>query len=157
MSGSLQLLELKIPPPAVALSLAGLMWGLSSMPPVLDMPEFIRVAAAITLALVGIGISLAGVISFRLARTTVNPMKPETTSSLVHSGIYKTTRNPMYVGMLFVLVAWAVFLASAWALLGPVAFVLYINRFQIVPEERVLLAKFGADYTTYKSRVRRWL
>ena len=157
MSGSLQILELKIPPPAVALSLAGLMWALSSIPPVLDVPEFMRVAAAITLALVGIGISLAGVISFRLARTTVNPMKPETTSSLVHSGIYKTTRNPMYVGVLLVLVAWAVFLFSAWALLGPVAFVLYINRFQITPEERVLLAMFGADYATYKSRVRRWL
>ena len=63
----------------------------------------------------------------------------------------------MYVGMLFALVAWAIFLSSVWALLGPVAFVLYINRFQIEPEERVLTAMFGADYAKYKSAVRRWL
>lgn len=63
----------------------------------------------------------------------------------------------MYAGLFFVLVAWAVFLSSAWALLGPVAFVLYINRFQIVPEERVLAALFGASYTAYTSHVRRWM
>ena len=63
----------------------------------------------------------------------------------------------MYLGLFFVLVAWAVFLSSAWALLGPLAFVLYINRFQIEPEERVLSAMFGLDYAAYKSRVRRWL
>ena len=150
-------LELKIPPPAVAGIIAGLMWGVSLIAPLLEVPVFMRVAAAITIALAGSSISLAGVIAFRRARTTVNPMKPENTSSLVCSGIYKATRNPMYVGVLFVLLAWAVFLSSAWALLGPVAFVLYINRFQIAPEERVLLGRFGADYSAYKSRVRRWL
>jgi protein-S-isoprenylcysteine O-methyltransferase Ste14 len=63
----------------------------------------------------------------------------------------------MYVGLLFVLVAWAVFLSSAWALLGPLVFVLYMNQFQIAPEERVLSGMFGTDYTAYKARVRRWL
>ncbi|HEV8646728.1 MAG TPA: isoprenylcysteine carboxylmethyltransferase family protein [Burkholderiales bacterium] len=150
-------LELKIPPPAVAVLLAGAMWGISLVAPLLEVSAFIRVAAAATIALIGGGFSLAGVISFRRARTTVNPMKPETTSSLVCSGIYRLTRNPMYVGLLFVLVAWAVFLSSAWALLGPLAFVLYINRFQIAPEERVLSAMFGTRYSAYKSRVRRWL
>lgn len=153
----MQALELKIPPPAVALLMAGAMWGISLVAPLLEVPAFIRVAAAVTIALVGSGFSLAGVISFRRARTTVNPMKPETTSSLVCSGIYRVTRNPMYVGLLLVLVGWAVFLSSAWALLGPLAFVLYINRFQIAPEERVLSAMFGAGYSAYKSRVRRWL
>jgi len=153
----MQSLELKIPPPAVALIIASIMWGVSLIAPVLEVPALMRVVVAVTIAMAGVGVSLAGVIAFRRARTTVNPMKPETTSSLVCSGIYKATRNPMYVGVLFVLVAWAVFLSSAWALLGPVAFVLYINRFQIVPEERVLLAMFGADYSGYKSKVRRWL
>jgi protein-S-isoprenylcysteine O-methyltransferase Ste14 len=150
-------LELKIPPPAVAVLIAGAMWGISLVAPLLEVPAFIRVVAALTIALAGGGFSLAGVISFRRARTTVNPMKPETTSSLVCSGIYRVSRNPMYVGLLFVLVAWAVFLSSAWALLGPLAFVLYINRLQIAPEERVLSAMFGTDYSAYKSRVRRWL
>ena len=153
----MQALELKIPPPAVAVLLAGAMWGISLVAPLFEVPAFIRVAAAVTIALAGGGFSLAGVISFRRARTTVNPMKPETTSSLVCSGIYGVTRNPMYVGLLLVLVAWAVFLSSAWALLGPLAFVLYINRFQIAPEERVLSAIFGTGYSAYKSRVRRWL
>jgi protein-S-isoprenylcysteine O-methyltransferase Ste14 len=153
----MQALELKIPPPAVAALMAGAMWGISLVAPLLEVPAFIRIAAAVTIALAGGGFGLAGVISFRRARTTVNPTKPETTSSLVCSGIYRVTRNPMYAGVLFVLVAWAVFLSSAWALLGPLAFVLYMNRFQIAPEERVLSAMFGTGYSAYKSRVRRWL
>ena len=153
----MQALELKIPPPAVAALIAGAMWGISLVAPLLEMPAFFRIAAAVTIALVGVSFSLAGVISFRRAGTTVNPMKPETTSSLVCSGIYRVSRNPMYVGLLFILVAWAVFLSSAWALLGPLAFVLYINRFQITPEERMLSAMFGAGYSAYKSSVRRWL
>ena len=153
----MQALELKIPPPAVALLIAGAMWGISLLAPLLEVPAFIRVAAAITIALAGAGFALAGVISFRRARTTVNPMKPETTSALVCSGIYTVTRNPMYAGLLFVLVAWVVFLSSAWVLPGPLAFVLYMNRFQIAPEERVLSAMFGAGYSAYISRVRRWL
>jgi len=153
----MQALELKIPPPAVAVLMAGAMWGISLVAPLLEVPTLIRVAAAATIALAGVGFSLAGIISFRRARTTVNPMKPETTTSLVCSGIYRVTRNPMYVGLLFVLVAWAVFLSSAWALLGPLAFVLYLNQFQIAPEERVLSAMFGTSYSAYKSRVRQWL
>ena len=95
-------------------------------------------------------ISLAGIVSFRRAKTTVNPLKPESTASLVTAGIDRFTRNPMYLGLLFVLLAWAVFLSSAWALVGPIAFVLYINRFQIVPEERVMATMFGVSYSEYK-------
>lgn len=153
----IQSLELKIPPPAVAALLAGAMWGIASVTPLLEVPAFMRITVAAIIALTGAGISLAGVIAFRRAHTTVNPMKPEATSALVCSGIYKATRNPMYVGVLFVLCAWAVFLSSVWALLGPLFFVLYISRFQIAPEERVLLNKFGAEYSAYQSRVRRWL
>ncbi len=150
-------LELKIPPPAVAMLIAGAMWGISLVAPLLEVPAIIRVAAALAIALAGGGFSLAGVISFRRAGTTVNPMKPETTSALVCSGIYQATRNPMYAGLLFVLVAWAVFLSSPCALLGPLAFVLYINRFQIAPEERALSSKFGKEYAAYKQSARRWL
>ena len=153
----MQALELKIPPPAVGVLIAGAMWGISLVAPLFELPAFIRIGAAVTIALVGGGFSLAGVVSFRRARTTVNPMKPETTSSLVCSGVYRVTRNPMYVGLLFVLVAWAVFLSSAWALFGPLVFAFYMNRFQITPEERVLSAMFGTEYSAYKSRVRRWL
>lgn len=150
-------LELKIPPPAVALLAAIAMWAISRSTPLLEVPGNIRLLAAGTLASVGIALAVAGVVTFWRAGTTIHPHRPQETSALVSSGIYRITRNPMYVGLLFVLVAWAVILSSAWSLVGPFAFVLYISRFQIIPEERVLSAKFGEAYDSYKARVRRWL
>jgi protein-S-isoprenylcysteine O-methyltransferase Ste14 len=150
-------LELKIPPPAALLVVAGAMWGVSLAGPSFGLGDPMRDVVAGTVGLVGAGIDLFSAISFRLARTTVNPMRPEKSSALVTSGAYRFSRNPMYVGLVFVLVAWAVFLGSAWALAGPLAFALYIDRFQIAPEERVLAATFGAAYVAYKSSVRRWL
>jgi len=109
------------------------------------------------MALTGIAIAIAGVVEFRRAQTTVNPLKPQATSRLVTSGIYRFTRNPMYLGFCMGLVASAVFLSSAWALLGPLAFVVYITRFQIAPEERALAGLFGDAFTDYQGRVRRWV
>jgi len=153
----MQALELKIPPPAVVALIAVAMWGISALAPSIEMSAVIRIVVAVLIVVAGGVFSIAGIIAFRLASTTINPLKPDTTTALVRTGIYRITRNPMYVGLLFVLVAWSIFLASAWTLLGPLAFVLYMNRFQIAPEERVLAAKFGTVYATYKSTVRRWL
>lgn len=153
----MQCLELKIPPPAVAAVAALAMWGVSLISPMLQVPALTRVAAAIAVALIGACFAVGGGISFRRAKTTSNPKKPEAVSALVISGFYRMTRNPMYLGVAIVLVAWAIALSCAWALLGPLAFVLYIDRFQIAPEERVLAALFGAEYSAYQSRVRRWL
>ena len=150
-------LELKVPPPIVALVIAIAMWFLSRLPPWPEVLPVARMLAAVGLAAVGAAFSLSGVLAFRRARTTVNPLKPESASSLVSSGVYKVTRNPMYVGMFFLLLAWAAFLWSAWSLLGLLGFVAYISRFQIVPEERVLAGLFGAEYAKYKECVRRWL
>jgi len=150
-------LELKIPPPLVALSAAIAMWSVASFVPLPELPPMIRKSVAIAMALAGGAFDIAGALSFRRARTTINPMKPYSTTALVSSGVYRITRNPMYVGLLFVLVSWAVFLSSAWALLGPLAFCLYIGRFQIAPEERVLSELFGNEYLAYKAKVRRWL
>ena len=150
-------LELKIPPPAVAVLVAAAMWALSRLTPSLQVSTGIRLSLALAVALAGIGFSAAAVISFRRAKTTLNPTKPQLTSSLVSSGIYTITRNPMYVGLLLVLIALALFLSSAWAFVGPAAYFLYIGRFQIAPEERALTAQFGAEYTAYLSKVRRWL
>ena len=150
-------LELLIPPPVVALIVAAAMWGVSLIAPSFELPSSIRLASATALAVVGVLFDLAGIISFLRARTTINPMKPARSSSLVCSGVYRVTRNPMYLGLLLILVAWAVFLSSVWTLFGPLAFVLYMNRFQIVPEEKVLSATFGDSYSAYTSKVRRWL
>ena len=150
-------LELKVPPPLVALLIAAAMWGISLATPLADVPARIRLGAAIAIALAGVATAISGVAAFRRAKTTVNPLKPETSSSLVTSGIYRLTRNPMYVGLALVLIAWAVFLSSAWTFPGPLAFALYITRFQIMPEERVLLGMFGETYSAYQAKVRRWL
>ena len=150
-------LELRVPPPLVALLIAAAMWWLSLLPPSFEPPALSRVVAAIGLAAVGAAFSLSGVFAFRRARTTVNPLKPSSASSLVSGGVYKVTRNPMYVGMLFLLLAWATFLWSVWSVLGALLFAAYITRYQIVPEERALTALFGAEYATYRARVRQWL
>ena len=150
-------LELKVPPPLVALAVALAMWMVSTVTPAIAVDFLIRAIVAVGVALLGGAIGAAGNIAFRLAKTTVNPMKPEKASSLVTVGIYRFTRNPMYVGLLLVLVGWQVFLAAPWALVGPLAFAAYITRFQITPEERVLASLFGAAYGHYKARVRRWL
>ncbi len=149
-------LELKIPPPALGLLLGAAMWWIASVTPkLMALPDPANVATVI--ALVGVSFDIAGILFFRRARTTVNPLRPANTTALVSSGVYRITRNPMYVGMLFILIAWAVYLASAWTLLGPLAFVLYMNRFQIGPEEKVLEGLFGEAYARYKMKVRRWL
>lgn len=150
-------LEVMVPPPALAAVVALAMWGVSLVAPLLQMPAALRLSACTAFAIVALVFSVAGIVAFRRARTTINPTKPEATSSLVSSGIYRVTRNPMYVGLLFVLVAWAVFRSSAWALLGPLVFLLYIGRFQIAPEERALSKLFGSEYAAYQARVRRWL
>jgi protein-S-isoprenylcysteine O-methyltransferase Ste14 len=149
-------LEHRIPPPVVGAAIALAMWSVSTLPPVVAVPWVVRLAMAITLALAGVCFDLLGLVAFHRSRTTVNPLRPDKAAALVTGGVYDVTRNPMYVGMVFLLLAWSVYLASVWSLAGPVAFVAYITRFQIVPEERVLRAKF-ADFETYASRVRRWL
>ena len=151
-------LELRIPPPIVTVIVAAAMGTITLAAPTADKPALlVRLALTIVIALAGVATGVSGVVAFRRARTTPNPLKPETASTLVSTGVYRLTRNPMYVGLALVLVAWGVFLYSAWASLGPVAFVLYITRFQIIPEERVLAGLFGADYAAYRAKVRRWL
>ena len=150
-------LELKIPPPIVALLIAAAMWAVSLVTPAADVPVHLRLVATIMIALAGVVIAIAGVVAFHRAKTTVNPLKPGTSTALVTSGIYRFTRNPMYVGLAFALVAWAVFLSCAWDLLGPLIFAIYMTRFQITPEERVLSGIFGSTYSEYQTRVRRWL
>lgn len=150
-------LELRIPPPVVGLVLAAGMWAIAHVSLILPWSPILRLSAAATVAVVGVAVVLGGVWSFRRARTTVNPLRPEKTAALVSTGVYSFTRNPMYVGMALVLLAWAIYLSALASLVGPVLFVAYITRFQIVPEERVLDDLFGAAFAEYKRRVRRWL
>lgn len=150
-------LELKIPPVALFLLCGGGMWLLVSVAPALslDIPaRRLFVAAAMA---AGIGAGLAGILAFRAARTTVDPRYPDKASSVVRTGIYRWTRNPMYLALLLMLLGWAIYLANPLGFIGLPAFVLYMNRFQIRPEERALEEIFGPEYRAYLNEVRRWI
>jgi len=153
----MQALELKIPPLAVVLIVAAAMWLASTLMPSLSLAIPWRLAIAASLAGMGLALAATGVLAFRSASTTVNPTTPEATSTVVASGIYRFSRNPMYAGMLFILAGWAIFLANLLPLVFLPMFVAYMNRFQIGPEERALSARFGSEYESYLRSVRRWL
>jgi protein-S-isoprenylcysteine O-methyltransferase Ste14 len=150
-------LEARIPPPIVAATIALLMWLAAPATARLLAAPSLRLTLGLVIALLGGIIAVAGTVAFGRARTTVNPLKPEQASALVTGGIYRATRNPMYVGMALVLAGFAAWLWWWPALLGPATFIAYITRFQILPEERALGASFGAEFAAYRRRVRRWL
>lgn len=150
-------LENRIPPPLVFLATAGAMaWAATELPPSgLGGPVAWALGAALLLLA-----ALSGppaVRGFLRAGTTIDPVAIQRAAVLVTGGVYRWTRNPMYLAMAALLGAIAAFLAQPWLLLGPACFMLYITRFQIMPEERVLQARFGADYAAYRARVRRWV
>ncbi|MDF0643957.1 MAG: isoprenylcysteine carboxylmethyltransferase family protein [Nitrospira sp.] len=149
-------LELKVPPLALVFLFGAVMRLVSAYSAfTLSLPW--RAAFARTVFTVGLAIAIAGVLAFRRAKTTVNPLTPDATTAMVTSGIYRFTRNPMYLGFLLVLAGWAVYLSDLLAFALLPLFVWYMNRFQIVPEERALSAKFPEAFTAYKRSVRRWL
>ena len=152
-------LELKIPPPLVAAAVAGCMYAAAVLlpAPVLALPPGVRVGMALALAAVGAGFDVAGLWAFRKARTTVNPLTPHRSVAVVSTGVYRFTRNPMYLGLLLTLLGVAAWLAHPLALLCAAAFVVALTHLQIKPEERILKALFGALYEDYVRRVRRWL
>jgi protein-S-isoprenylcysteine O-methyltransferase Ste14 len=150
-------LELRIPPPVVALLLAAAMWWLAAHGAGLPMPADASKGMMAIFLILGLTFDLAALAIFLSARTTINPLQARRTSVLVMHGVYRITRNPMYVGLAFNLSAWAMYLAAWLPLAGPLLFVAYISRFQIAPEERILARLFGDDYHDYTRRVRRWL
>nr|WP_203301217.1 isoprenylcysteine carboxylmethyltransferase family protein [Marinobacter sediminum] len=133
------------------------MWAISGIAPNLyfSIPGVAWWSAG--LAVVGIGIAILGVLRFRAAGTTVDPRVPDQSANLVVSGVYRYSRNPMYFGFFLALCAWGLYLGSVVSLLFLPGFIAYINRFQIVPEERFMHDQFGEVYDKYRSEVRRWI
>jgi protein-S-isoprenylcysteine O-methyltransferase Ste14 len=153
----LSALELKIPPVAVTVLFAMAMWLLARVTPGVALAWELRLAALVLGLTAGTAIGLAGVWSFRKARTTVNPLRPDSATALVVDGVFRFTRNPMYLGLLIVLVGWGLYLVNPLSLLLALAFVPYMNRFQIGPEECALERAYGRYFTDYCHGVRRWL
>lgn len=150
-------LELLIPPPVIMLFVGLLMWWVSVTFPELAFDWLYSDAAAVIVGLLGMAVSLIAVIAFRRVGTTADPRRTTATRVLVSSGIYRYSRNPMYVGVLLMLLGWSLYMGNVLSILCAPLFIVYITRFQIIPEERMLHGKFGEEFAVYKSKVRRWL
>jgi len=154
-------LELRFPPPLILVACAALMGGVAYALPVFGLWRRgawpFGLGAALGLVLAGGALGLGGVWEFRRARTTADPRAPARASTLVTTGVYGVSRNPMYLGLLLALLGWAAYLGNAATLLGPLLWVLLLNRLQIAPEERILRERFTEHYTRYAARVRRWV
>jgi len=153
----LSALELRIPPLALVAIFGVAMWCGARAAPSLFLAIPARLVVAAAMAALGGAVSLAGVLEFRGARTTVSPYRPDATSAIVRTGVYRYSRNPMYLGFLFMLGGWAVLLSNAFALALLPLFVVFMSRFQVVPEERWLMERFGDEFAEYMTKTRRWL
>jgi len=154
---ALDKLELKVPPVALWLAVALLMKLSAGLAPRFASAWLRQPQLGVALLLAGVGVAISGVVAFQRAHTTVDPRHPQKMSALVTSGIYRATRNPMYLGMLLALVGWAFWLGQLPPFLLLPFFVVFLNRFQIAPEERALARMFGPQFSAYRARVRRWI
>jgi protein-S-isoprenylcysteine O-methyltransferase Ste14 len=150
-------LEHRIPPPVVFLIVALAMWASAHFSNVFVIAWGLRWFLIGMFLAIGFALAPPAIMAFRRIKTTVDPIHIDRASSLVVSGPFRFTRNPMYLGMASVLFAWATYLSAPVVVLGPIAFVLFITRFQIIPEERAMAVKFGAEYEAYRQSVRRWI
>jgi len=150
-------MELKIPPPLLLLLFGSVMWGISKAGVLAPIESDLAAPLSLAMLVLGLAINIFSAVSFRRASTTINPLKPETATRLVDSGIYKFSRNPMYLGVLLVLSSLAIWLGCVLNIAILFLFVWYITMFQIIPEERALEKVFPETFNLYKSRVRRWI
>ena len=147
------MLQNRIPPPILTLVLALVMGPAAGWPT----PVALRWTLAFGVFMAAGAFGFPALRAFRRARTTIDPVRIDRASTLVTTGVYGWTRNPMYVALGLLLSAWALFLGGLWVWVGPLVLVLWLDRLQILPEEAAMEARFGAAYATYRARVRRWL
>ena len=150
-------MQLRIPPPLVMLIAAALMWVLHRWLPLGQLIIRPWNYLALLPAVIGRVISVSAGGSFRRARTSFDAFKPKEASSLVTDGVYRISRNPMYLGLVLMLIAWAIWLGtvSPWVVVA--LFVILMTITQIIPEEKALEEHFGETYLTYQRRVGRWI
>jgi protein-S-isoprenylcysteine O-methyltransferase Ste14 len=145
-------------PPIIVMAVAALVAYLASLQlPLISIDKEISTPLGLMFSLMGVCLIASGAIEFKRHKTTVDPTKPNKATSLVASGIYKLSRNPMYLGIAAFLIAFAFFMQSLLILLSLPLFILYMTRYQIAPEERAMHSLFGEQYQLYKTKVRRWL
>lgn len=147
----------RIPPPIILLLCGAAMWFIAASEFAYAISIPFSLTVAIALAATGVFISARAIRQFGAVETTMSPLKPDTASSLVNTGIFSKSRNPMYVGLLLVLSGWAVWLESLSNIAVLLGFVVLITELQIKPEEAALRELFGEEYEDYCRQVRRWV
>ena len=150
-------MKLLIPPPILALMSAILMLIISKYFNKANFSLNQHNQFALFFLIVALIIILISIAKFIKIKTTISPLKPNKTSILVDSGIYKYTRNPMYLGLFLILFSLFLYLKNFLSFLVLPLFVIYITKNQILPEEKVLENLFGDQYKKYKNKVRRWI
>ncbi|MBT8236467.1 MAG: isoprenylcysteine carboxylmethyltransferase family protein [Bacteroidia bacterium] len=149
-------MRLKLPPAVIFLIFVLLMYLLDRFLPVGEFEFFGRKYLILTLVGIGLVLAIWAMILFFMNKTTIDPREPGKASVLVVSGIYRFTRNPMYLSLLLFLLAYGLYLGNAFNTLLAAGFVSYMNAFQIKPEEEALGNLFGESYSRYCKEVRRW-
>jgi len=149
--------QLKIPPPVYMLLAAGIMWLLDQFMPISIL--FIEPWNSVGFLFMFAAMFTDGfsLLQFFRLHTSINPLHPEKAQTLVTTGMYRFSRNPMYFGLLLLLVGLAIYLASLSPFIILPLFIVTLTKQQIIPEEIILEQKFGQDYRDYKQSVRRWL
>ena len=148
-------MKTKIPPPIIALVMIGLIY-LSSL---LIVPTTFNYQNSLSILVLIMGLACV-LPSFRLfARyeTTISPLTPSDTAALVTEGMYRYSRNPMYLGLLLLTIASTIWFGAWLGIIINIVFIFLINFLQIIPEEEALLTIFGEEYEEYKKNVRRWI
>ena len=149
-------IKLKIPPPVVTLAFAALMYLLNSIIN-FEVQLLVQIWLVVSFLIVASIMLLPAVMEFYKNKTTVNPLKPESASVLVIQGVYRYSRNPMYLGMACILISLFFWIGNPLNIFVFTAYIAYMNRFQIIVEEQALAAIFGEEFELYKTKVRRWI
>ena len=148
-------METKIPPPIVTLLFGLSIYFSRGIFQAVEVKYSFYIA--ILLLILGLTVLISAVRLFRKDKTTVNPLSPEQATKLVTDGIFKYSRNPMYLGMAFILGSIAVFFNLIGGIILIALFYFYITKFQIIPEERAMSNLFSQDFDKYKQITRRWI
>jgi protein-S-isoprenylcysteine O-methyltransferase Ste14 len=146
---------IKIPPPILALILVSSNYFLSKKIDPIHLPN--QDLISIIILLIGLLILINPIFKFIKSKTTIDPIKFKKVNKLIISGIYKYSRNPMYLGLLMIVISTSIFFLNIFSITTPLLFYCWINRFQIKREESFLTEKFGEEYISYKIKTRRWI
>lgn len=149
--------QLRLPPPLLTLLFAASMWLIAASLPAFSLAIPLRLPLTAGCLLLSALFGLSALVSFKQHQTSVDPIHPQHSKTLVTSGVYRISRNPMYLGLLFLLLGWAIFLANSVNIILMIMFIYCLNYLQIIPEEQILEQKFGQQFMAYRNRVRRWL